>query len=365
MANAEKILESCAGAYNELYESDHSVLASVAGIGRRVRDLSGLDQRLEAILTSLDEGAVLLSEAAESLRRYVEGIDFSQEEFARVDNRLADIERIKRKFGTDLKGIVEIRETLALKLERLADFTEQERRLETELESARKTYVEKAAKLSASRRTSSRKLEREVVKELQHVALQNARLNILIETAELDVAAMAQTDDAGISLSSLEAGYFSPYGADQISFLFSANPGEDLRPLSQVASGGELSRLMLTLLTASMKNASQNPGSGTMIFDEVDSGIGGRVAEAVGRRLKSLAKTSQVLCVTHQPQIARFADAHYLVQKVVAGGRTLTSVDFLEKEERVREVARMIAGDQEAKTTIETARWMLETAGTL
>lgn len=363
LANAERILESCASAYNELYESDNSVLASVAGISRRVRDLSALDQRLEAILASLDEGAVLLSEAAETLRKYVEGIDFSHDEFARVDNRLADIERIKRKFGTNLKGIFEIRETLAAKLERLADYSENERRLETELESTRKNYVDKASKLTAARKTSSRKLEREVVKELQHVALQNARLNIVIETAELDVTRSTQMENADTRLSSDEDGYFSPYGADEISFLFSANPGEDLRPLSQVASGGELSRLMLTLLTASMKNGRQNSVSGTMIFDEIDAGIGGGVAEAVGRRLKSLAKSGQVLCVTHQPQIARFADAHYLVQKVVAGGRTLTSVDFLEQEERVREVARMIAGDQEAKTTIETARWMLETAG--
>lgn len=364
LANAEKILESCAGAYNELYESDNSVLASLAGIGRKLREMSELDKRLEAIVSGLDEGAVLISEAADSLRTYVESIEFSQDEFARVDNRLADIERIKRKFGTDLNGIFEIRETLTAKLERLADFSERERQLETEFEAADKDYVEKALRLSASRKAASRKLERAVVKELQHVALQNARLKIQIETAENYIVSTAQTEDESISMLNAEDGFFSPYGADKISFLFSANPGEDLRPLSQVASGGELSRLMLSLLTASMKNAESNPSNGTMIFDEIDSGIGGRVAESVGRRLKALAKIGQVLCVTHQPQIARFADAHYLVQKVVAGGRTQTSVDFLDPEERVKEMARMIAGDQEAKTTIETARWMLETAGT-
>lgn len=355
MANAERILESCASAYNELYESDNSVLAGIAGISRKIQELSALDQRLEAIVKNLEEGSLLLSEAADALRSYVDGISFSQEEFARVDNRLADIERIKRKFGTDLNGILEIRESLSTKLERLVDFTEHERLLERELENSKTVYVQQATKLTASRKTASRKLEREVVKELKEVALQNARLNISIETAELN--------DEGPDLSNDDNGYFSSYGADRTSFMFSANPGEDMRPLSQVASGGELSRLMLTLLTASMKNSDQHASSGTMIFDEIDSGIGGGVAEAVGRRLKSLARTSQVLCVTHQPQIARFADAHYLVQKVITGGRTQTSVEYLEQEERVREVARMIAGDQEAKTTIETARWMLESAG--
>lgn len=364
LANAEKILESCAGGYNDLYESDASVLARIAGVSRKLRDIGELDKRLEPIVSSLDEGAVLVSEAADSLRTYVESIEFSQEEFARVDNRLADIERIKRKFGTDLKGIFEIRDSLATKLGRLADFSERERQLEIEFNSAKKAYAEKALKLSASRKAASRKLERDVVKELQHVALENARLKIQIETSKIDVASAARTEDAGSNALHPEDDFFSAYGADKISFLFSANPGEDLRPLSQVASGGELSRLMLSLLTASMKNADANNGGGTMIFDEIDSGIGGRVAEAVGRRLKSLAKIGQVLCVTHQPQIARFADAHYLVQKVVAGGRTQTRVDFLEPEDRVKEVARMIAGDQEAKTTIETARWMLETAGT-
>lgn len=362
MANAERILEGCGGAYCELFESDGSVLARVAAMTRRVRDLSELDQRLEVILKILDEGAVLLSEAADSLRTYVESIDFSPEEFARVDNRLSEIERIKRKFGSDLKGIFAMRETLGQKLEALADVKEQERQLEAQFEAAQKAYLEKAAKLTAARKAASRKLERDVVKELQHVALQHAQLRIAIDSAEISRAATVSGIADGTNAPTVEEDFFSPYGADKISFLFSANPGEDLRPLSQVASGGELSRLMLTLLTVSTKNVSQKPGGGTLIFDEIDSGIGGRVSEAVGRRLKSLALTNQVLCVTHQPQIARFADAHFRVEKVIANGRTVTSVDLLDREERVREVARMIAGDHEAETTIETARWMLESA---
>ena len=359
LANAERILEVCGGAYNELYESERSVLASVAGMTRRLRELSELDSRFESILKELDEGAALLTEAADALRSYVESIDFSPDEFARVDNRLSEIERIKRKFATDLKGIFEMRAGFAEKLETIAGLSEEQARIQLQADAAREDYAAKATKLSKQRKAAAKKLEREIAKELPHVALQNARLSISLESNQ-----RMDNGDGGLASSAmLEDRYYSANGADQVVILFSANPGEDMRPLSQVASGGELSRLMLTLLTASMKNCKVEPGSSTLIFDEIDSGIGGSVAEAVGRRLKSLAGANQVLCVTHQAQIARFADAHFLVEKRVVNGRSVTSVALLDEEYRVREVARMIAGDQEALTTIETARWMLKNAG--
>ena len=364
MANSEKILEGSGHAYNELFESEGSVLERVGAMTRRIRDLSGLDHRLEGIVNVLDESAVLLSEAADSLRTYIESIDFSPDEFARVDNRLSEIERIKRKFGFDLKGLFTLRETLSQKLSALTDVREEERKLTGQFETAHKTYIEKATKLTSARKAAAHRMERDIIKELQHVALKNSRLTIAIDSAVAAKSFDATEMGTGKSDAIIDEGYFSPYGADKLSFLFSANPGEDLRPLSQVASGGELSRLMLTILTVSAKTVRQMPGGGTLIFDEIDSGIGGRVAEAVGRRLKTLAQTNQVLCVTHQPQIARFADAHFRVEKNIADGRAVTSVEFLDKEERVKEVARMIAGDQEAETTIETARWMLETAET-
>ncbi len=361
MANAEKLLENCGGAYNILYENDNSLLAGLGNITRRIREASELDKRLTSILNSLDESSLLMSEAAGALRTYVDGIDFSASDFTRVDNRLLELEKIKRKHGADLKAILENRIELGERIEELKDSSKRVNEIESELLVARKQYVELARKLSMARRTAAKKLEREVEKSLQHVALQNARLNIELKSAEINDAYAESMGDRDVDLKNE---FFSAYGADTISFRFSANPGEDLRPLSQVASGGELSRLMLTLLTSSMKNAKGSAGSQTMIFDEIDSGIGGRAAEAVGKRLKALAETNQVLCVTHQAQIARFADAHFLVNKQISNGRTNTTVELLEPEDRIRELARMIAGDQEAKTTIETAKWMLETAGT-
>jgi DNA repair protein RecN (Recombination protein N) len=356
MAHAEKIIQLGGAAYGELYEHDASVLARLANVSKQVQELSSIDERLKPILESLKDGAALVSDVAESVRSYIEGIEFSPEEFARLDNRLAELERLKRKFGADLDSILSLRDNIAQKLKRLTDLTEHEQQLKNAFEEARKDYIREAAELTLCRQDASQKLAREVEGDLQQVALERAQFIVSLETSSYD------TNPAGSDSESAdkEREFFSQYGADQVRFMFSANPGEAARPLSQVASGGELSRLMLTLLNVGLKNLDRDAGVETAVFDEIDAGIGGGVAEAVGRRLKNLARAKQVLCVTHQPQIARFADAHYTVEKSVRGGRTLTSVHRLQGEESVRELARMIAGDRQAQTALETARWMLE-----
>jgi len=356
MAHAEKIVQLGSAAYGELYEHDASVLARLANVSKQVQELSSIDERLKPILESLKDGAALVSDVAESVRSYIEGIEFSPEEFARLDNRLAELERLKRKFGADLESILLLRDNIAQKLKRLTDLTEHEQQLKNGFEEARKDYIREAAKLTLCRQDAAQRLAREVERDLQQVALERAQFIVSLETSSYG-ANPAGSDAENVDK---EREFFSQYGADQVRFMFSANPGEAARPLSQVASGGELSRLMLTLLNVGLGNLDKNTGTETVVFDEIDAGIGGGVAEAVGRRLKNLARTGQVLCVTHQPQIARFADAHYTVKKSVRGGRTLTSVQHLQGEESVRELARMIAGDRQAQTALETARWMLE-----
>lgn len=360
MAHAERILQLGDRIYLELYESDSSVLARLANISRQMQEINHIDARLNPALENLGEGIALLSDVADSLRRYIEGINFSPEEFARVDNRVSELERLKRKFGADLGGILEIREDLAGKLERLGDLTEQERRLQDALIKVQHEYKREAAKLTSCRKGASERLALEVENDLSQVAMQNARFIVALETSS---EPSFSADDGVESESATGAQtFFSSYGADQVGFLLSANPGESPRLLAQVASGGEMSRLMLTLLTVGMRNQDQRLESETVVFDEIDAGIGGGVAESVGRRLKALSKNNQVLCVTHQPQIARFADAHFAVTKMVEGERTVTSIKYLEHAERIRELARMIAGDQTVSATLETARWMLENA---
>lgn len=357
MVHAERIVQLCGSSYDQLYESDASVLARLGGIIKQIRELTLIDTRVLPLLNNLEEGAALLSEAAGGVRSYLETVDFSAEELAGVDDRLAELERLKRRLGADLEEILLRRERLAQELSRFADMTERERQLEAELQEAQEAYSIKATRLSARRREAARRLERGVLKDLKQVALEDAQFVVELKSS------LPASDEATNSIADVE-GFYTPYGADRVSLLFNANPGESLRAVGQAASGGELSRLMLTLLTVSLRGSGQRLGGETLIFDEIDTGIGGGVAESIGRRLKVLAETNQVLCVTHQPQIARFADAHYSVRKRVREGRTLTGIEPLEGESRVRELARMIAGERESKTTLDTARWMLETAQT-
>jgi DNA repair protein RecN (Recombination protein N) len=206
-------------------------------------------------------------------------------------------------------------------------------------------------------------LAERVSKELPQIALEQARFFVSIETASARAAAdMGGEAEAG---GEKEAAYWTQSGCDRVEFLLAANVGEEARPLGRIASGGELSRLMLTLRTVAQRQAPPqgvDAQGATLVFDEIDVGIGGRVAEAVGRRLKALAATQQILCVTHQPQIARFADHHYVVEKRVAGGRTASFVRQVVGEERVSELARMIGGTEDVSTTRETARWLIESA---
>jgi DNA repair protein RecN (Recombination protein N) len=230
------------------------------------------------------------------------------------------------------------------------------------LSEAEGEYSKLALELSTRRRKAAEALGQRVMKDLKYVAMEQAHFNITVRTAKPPQSGIEQASD---NVRDDNDEFFTQSGADRVEFFLSANPGEEPRSLSRVASGGELSRLMLTLRTISL-----NQGAGaataegaTVIFDEIDVGIGGRVAEAVGRRLKSLAAARQVLCVTHQPQIARFADHHFVVSKGVENGRTVTAVRELETDERVEELARMIGGGEEgAQTTIEAARWLLESA---
>jgi DNA repair protein RecN (Recombination protein N) len=201
--------------------------------------------------------------------------------------------------------------------------------------------------------------------DLRHVAMEQTRFIVEIETASPEAEnESSEAGEASISGEPSVPDFFTPRGADRVEFLLSANPGESPRPLSRIASGGELSRLMLTLRTVGRgrDDAFSTQTSETVVFDEIDVGIGGRVAEAVGRRLKMLAKGRQVLCVTHQPQIARFAEHHFVVEKVSQGGRTITTAKELREDERVGELARMIGGAETVATTRDAARWLLDNA---
>ncbi|HEX8650356.1 MAG TPA: DNA repair protein RecN [Pyrinomonadaceae bacterium] len=369
LTHAEKIMQLGTSAYAELYESDESVLSRLAGIRRRLEELSEIDARILPLKGTLEAGIVSLMDVAEELRGYGEGIEFSPARLAQIENRLADLERLKRKYNASLQGILDIQLELMGKLNRLGDLSEREVTQREALASARSDYIELAERLTACRKKGAPELAERVMADLRHVAMEQARFIVRVETSAAPTFQTATARQEGYEEASADPddqsvrAFFSPHGADRVEFLLSANPGESPRPLGRVASGGELSRLMLTLRTISMSGEEERAqGATTVVFDEIDVGIGGRVAEAVGRRLKALSAKRQVLCVTHQPQIARFARQHYVVDKSIENGRTVTSVKSLDREERVIELARMIGGAVDAESTREAARWLLEKA---
>jgi DNA repair protein RecN (Recombination protein N) len=359
LVHSERIIELGSNAYNGLYESDESVLARLTLIRRQLEELAGFVGNAGVAMDSLLSGIASLSDVADALRRYGSSVEYSPVRLSEVESRLAELEKLKRKYGRDLDGILKVRDDLAKQLSASLNSAERVDALRSELEVLRQDYIESARRLTSCRRSSAPVLEQRVMDGLGHVAMGQAKFLVSIETSALEDEEEAENMDiTEIADESSNSKFFTQSGADYVEFLLSANPGESPRPLSYVASGGELSRLMLTLRAINQEDEMLE----TIVFDEVDVGIGGRVAEAVGQRLKTLSTARQVFCVTHQAQIAKFADHHFVVTKMVEGERTVTNIRELTQEERISELSRMIGGDEKAETTREAAQWLLDSA---
>jgi DNA repair protein RecN (Recombination protein N) len=371
LTHAEKALELCSSSHFDLYESDESILAQLASLRRRIQELSAIDARVGSWAEMVESASVVLGEVAEGLRGFGGNVDFSPQRLSEIEGRLDQIETLKRKYRRDLNGLLSLRQELREQLKELEGQVEREGELALEVEKARGEYMVLAEKLSRKRHAAAPKLERTVENELRQLALERARFNVSVETPSNEVHQGSDAFAATEETAPVEVpgdSFASKDGIDRVEFFLSANVGESPRPLGKVASGGELSRLMLALRTVCGGRAGSDnvqASDVTLIFDEVDAGIGGKAADAVGLRLKDLARAQQVLCVTHQAQIARYADHHYVVTKEVDGGRTLTNVRELRPEERVGELARMIGGSNDEEAVRETARWMLEKASNL
>jgi DNA repair protein RecN (Recombination protein N) len=281
-----------------------------------------------------------------TVRDYAGGIHASSEHLAEVEDRLAAIDRLRRKYGPALEDVIHFGQDVGRKLSEMENKDEVLRGLRGELDQAAAQYLIAARALSKKRLESARKLER----------LVEAAINDLAMKATFRVEVTGSDDE----------GSWTSWGFDQVVYMISTNPGEPLRQLEHIASGGELSRVMLALKAsveagAGLGGKKKGPGvPRTMVFDEIDAGIGGRAAEAVGKKLKELARTNQVLCVTHLPQIATFADHHYLIEKNESGGRTHTSVRNITGSERTEEVARMLSGANVTESSLKHAEQMIK-----
>lgn len=349
LANMEKLRAAAATAFAQLYEDEGAALARLAAVERAIIELSRFDPRLSPYLDPLSSSRATLDDLAAFLRVYLDKLEADPQRLEEIEDRLALLDRLKRKYGKTIEELLATRAEIGRQLEMLEHADERRQSIEGELKVASAEYGEAARRLSAERRNAARKLEKQVLADLVQMGMEKARFKVQLT---------ALPEEQGTAA-----------GLDEIEYLVSPNPGEDLRPLEKIASGGELSRLMLALKTVVAKARAGRGGpsrrvSPTFIFDEVDAGIGGRVAESVGERLKRLARDAQVLCVTHLAQIACFADRHFYVEKFERGGRTVTAVKRLEGEkERAAELARMLSGRQITDAVLKHAATMLKQAG--
>jgi len=337
LANAERLTRLSAEAYTALYDGDAAALASLGAVWKRLAELSDVDPRFAPHLESRDSIKPQLEDLAYFLRSYVDGIDASPERLQAVEDRLSAIERLKRKHGPGLDDVIEKAAALRAERDALMRPEGQAGALEQRVAGAASAYLEQAQALSKARRAAASEFSKRLVAALGELAMARTRCEMRLESAGSD------------------RDRWTAAGIDEGEIFLSPNPGEDPKPLARIASGGELSRIMLALKTIASADA---PGR-TLIFDEVDAGIGGAVADVVGARLKSLAGRDQVLCITHLPQIAARADRQFAITKAVRGSRTVTDVRPLDGPAREQELARMIGGDAVTPQLLQSAQEMI------
>jgi DNA repair protein RecN (Recombination protein N) len=348
LANAEKLYGAAMAAYELLYEADASVIAHLSAARKHLEELARFDNKFQEALTGLAGAKAAIEDASATSRDYAESIDASPERLAQVEDRLALFDRLKRKYGSSVDETIAYGEDVARKLNELENREDVLRELKKQLETAAGHYLAAAQAVSKKRYSSARELQKLVEAEINQLAMK-AQFRVEVSGAD-------------------EPENWTAFGFDNVTYLISPNPGEPLRPVEQTASGGELSRVMLAL-KATVETGKKSQAAGpaqrgvaqrTLVFDEIDTGIGGRAAEAVGKKLKALARSNQVLCITHLPQIASFADHHYLIEKREVSGRAKTVVRRLESGERTEEIARMLSGAKLTETSRQHAEQLLK-----
>ncbi len=343
LANSEKLYAAARGAFDQLYEGGASAEVALRAALRNVKELARYDPRFTEAAQQLESARATLGDTAASLRDYAEGINASPERLAEIEDRLALLDRLKRKYGQAITEVIAFGEEVARKLAEVEDRDEILKVLRKELDEAATAYRAAASALTAERKAAAARLAKLAV----------AQINSLAMKVRFEVAVTANENEAGWTAS----------GWDQVEYRIATNPGEPLKPLHEIASGGEMSRVMLALKVTVEESAAKpkkkNPTPRTLVFDEIDIGIGGRAAEAVGQKLKSLGRGQQVLCVTHLPQIAAFADQHLVVEKCESEGRTKTQIRLLDDSARNQEVARMLSGAKVTETSLQHAAQMI------
>ncbi|HXM68348.1 MAG TPA: DNA repair protein RecN [Candidatus Acidoferrum sp.] len=359
LANAEKIYNAAMHAFDLLYEGDASTSSSLRAAQKQIEELARYEPKFQDAFAALETARISVEDVGATVRDYAGGIHASPEHLAEVEDRLAALDRLKRKYGPTLEDVIGFGADVASKLLEIENKDEILRELRSELAGAAEAYLRRAQSLSKRRRDAARRLEKTVESEINDLAMKSS-FHLEITTSEAEAN-------------------WSASGIDQVLYMIATNPGEPMRQLEHIASGGELSRVMLALKVSvesgskdrvaravspakasSTRQVAKGTAQRTMVFDEIDTGIGGRAAESVGKKLKSLARSNQVLCVTHLPQIATFADHHYVIEKKERNGRSRTGIRLVVAEERTEEVARMLSGAKLTDTSRKHAEQMIK-----
>lgn len=333
LINTERLNSTTQGAYDILYESESSILGSLQRVSDDLLNSGKIDSTLAEIGQSIEKGRLQIQDAAFSLRDYNSELTHDSGRLDIVEDRIHLIGDLKRKYGESVSQIILKRDEIEKELNNIEHFDERVKSLSSESQMLMDELLSLAGKISKKRKQSSKKLTSVLEKGLNEVGIKGGQFHIEFTDKEI-----------------------SSNGVDDISFLFSANPDEKPKPLTKVASGGELSRIMLVLKEV----IARVEGGSVIIFDEADSGVGGAVAEAVGQKIRKLSQSYQVICITHLPQVAKFADSHLAVSKTHYDNKTQVTIKSLEGEERVFELARMIGGFNITQKTIDAAYEMLK-----
>ena len=335
LMNFQKIVDTLSYSYQGLSNDDAGALDTIGSISQELQSIASLDEEYQTISENVNSAYYLLQDAASEMSRQLDALEMDEQRLELVNERLDLIHQLKRKYGDSVEVILDYFHNISQELLE-SDFSEGKlEKLEQELLEKKKALFEEANKLHVERKKIARSLERSIQHELKQLYMENARFQVVIKAIE-----------------------FHEDGSDQIEFYITTNPGEPLKPLVKVASGGEISRIMLALKTIFSKTQELT----SIVFDEVDTGVSGRVAQAIADKIYQIGENSQVLCITHLPQVAAKADHQLFIEKEIVNGRTITKVEELPEDKRTNEIARMLAGAEITDLTVQHAKELLAMA---
>jgi DNA repair protein RecN (Recombination protein N) len=346
LANSEKIQNTLSYCTDSLYESDHSIISRLKEIANELSKIKDIDNSFENPMKSCNQSLFQLEDVAITLSKCVEAHDFDPQRLEHIEDRIETIHRLKSKYGETIEDILSYCKESKSKLEQLLKENEDLGSTEKELEKLKESVNDSGKKLTQLRKKASNKLSTLVKKELADLGITNGRFDIDISSIDMTNAEQFNLEDGSRS------------GFDHIEFMFSSNLGEELKPLRKIASGGEISRIMLAL-KRHLASADQTP---VLIFDEIDANIGGRTGRIIGEKLRLVSQSHQVICITHLPQIASYAEQHFKVNKFVENDKTFVTIDILSNKERLEEVAEMIRGTEKTDVTRKQAKEMIDDA---